>query len=91
MHSPSLKARLVARVLARWQACSGTGQDGGNAGEEFSVLEYAKCSSVSSVQRAFLRKYGKAAPGHQSILRWFRQFRETGCLCKGKTTGRPVL
>ncbi|GBN11407.1 hypothetical protein AVEN_157916-1 [Araneus ventricosus] len=28
------------------------------------VLEYAKCSSVTSVQRAFLIKYGKAAPGH---------------------------
>ncbi|GBN80988.1 hypothetical protein AVEN_65556-1, partial [Araneus ventricosus] len=57
IHSPSLKA-------ARWQACSDTVQDGGNAGEEFCVLEYAKCSSVTSVQRAFLRKYGKAAPGH---------------------------
>ncbi|GBL95167.1 hypothetical protein AVEN_253506-1 [Araneus ventricosus] len=34
-HSPSLKARLVALVLARWQACRGTVQDGGNAGEEF--------------------------------------------------------
>ena len=57
--------------------------------KSFCVLEYAKCSSVTSVQRAFLRKYGKAAPGHQSILRWFRQFRETGCLYKGKSTGRP--
>ncbi|GBN87147.1 hypothetical protein AVEN_162152-1, partial [Araneus ventricosus] len=35
IHSPSLKARLVVRVLARWQACSGTVEDGGNAGEEF--------------------------------------------------------
>ncbi|GBN87893.1 hypothetical protein AVEN_211247-1, partial [Araneus ventricosus] len=34
IYSPSLKARLVARVLARWQACSGTVQDGGNKGEE---------------------------------------------------------
>ncbi|GBN86906.1 hypothetical protein AVEN_48359-1 [Araneus ventricosus] len=25
----------MARILARWQACSGTVQDGGNAGEEF--------------------------------------------------------
>ncbi|GBM62599.1 hypothetical protein AVEN_243343-1 [Araneus ventricosus] len=41
--------------------------------KSFCVLEYAKCSSVTSVQRAFLRKYGKAAPGHQSILRWFRE------------------
>ncbi|GBO25569.1 hypothetical protein AVEN_131691-1 [Araneus ventricosus] len=46
--------------------------------KSFCVLEYAQCSSVTSVQRAFLRKYGEAAPGHQSILRWFRQFRETG-------------
>ncbi|GBL85324.1 hypothetical protein AVEN_222778-1 [Araneus ventricosus] len=30
IHAPSLKARL-----ARWQACSGTVQDGGNAREEF--------------------------------------------------------
>ncbi|GBN60786.1 hypothetical protein AVEN_252777-1, partial [Araneus ventricosus] len=34
IHSPSLKARLVALELARWQACSGTVQDGGNEGEE---------------------------------------------------------
>lgn len=57
--------------------------------KSFCVLEYAKCSSVTKVQRAFVRKYGKAAPGHQSILRWFRQFRDTGCLCKGTSTGRP--
>ncbi|GBM21857.1 hypothetical protein AVEN_251789-1 [Araneus ventricosus] len=56
IHSPSLKPNLVARVLSRWQACSGTVQDGGNAGKSFCVLEYAKCSSVTSVQRAFLRK-----------------------------------
>ncbi|GBM52505.1 hypothetical protein AVEN_151142-1 [Araneus ventricosus] len=55
--------------------------------KSFCVLEYAKCSSVTSVQRVFLRKYGKAAPGHQSILRWFRH-RETGCLCKWKSKGR---
>ncbi|GBM14059.1 hypothetical protein AVEN_209949-1 [Araneus ventricosus] len=32
--------------------------------KSFCVLEYAKCSSATSVQRAFLRKYRKAAPGH---------------------------
>ncbi|GBM17432.1 hypothetical protein AVEN_119468-1 [Araneus ventricosus] len=55
--------------------------------KSFFVLEYTKCSSVTSVQRASLRKYEKAAPGHQSILRWFRQFCETGCMCKGKSMG----
>ncbi|GBN46199.1 hypothetical protein AVEN_195250-1 [Araneus ventricosus] len=57
--------------------------------KSFCVLEYAKCSSVTNVQRAFLLKYGKAAPVHQSILYWLRQFCETGPLCKGKNTGRP--
>ncbi|GBM96310.1 hypothetical protein AVEN_6823-1 [Araneus ventricosus] len=31
IHSPSLKTRLVACVLSKWQALSGTIQDGGNA------------------------------------------------------------
>ncbi|GBN01803.1 hypothetical protein AVEN_107705-1, partial [Araneus ventricosus] len=35
IHSPSLKARLEARVIARWQSYIGTVQDGGNTGEEF--------------------------------------------------------
>ncbi|GBL74833.1 hypothetical protein AVEN_243682-1 [Araneus ventricosus] len=59
--------------------------------KSFCVLEYVKYSPVSSVQRAFLHKYGKAALGHQSVLRWFRQFRETGCVCKGKSTGRLLV
>ncbi|GBM05714.1 hypothetical protein AVEN_175558-1 [Araneus ventricosus] len=46
--------------------------------KSFCVLEYEKSSSVTSDQRAFLRKYGKAAPGQQSILRWFHQFPESG-------------
>ncbi|GBM04667.1 hypothetical protein AVEN_75616-1 [Araneus ventricosus] len=54
IHSPSLKVRL-------WLACS---LDGGLVAalykmaamqeQSFCVLEYAKCSSVTSVQRAFL-------------------------------------
>ncbi|GBN51109.1 hypothetical protein AVEN_26999-1, partial [Araneus ventricosus] len=32
--------------------------------KSFCVLEYAKCSSVTNVQREFLRKYGTAAPDH---------------------------
>ena len=57
--------------------------------KSFCVLEYAKCSSVTAVQRSFRRQYGKEPPCKQSILRWYRQFKDTGCLCKGKSTGRP--
>ncbi|GBM32551.1 hypothetical protein AVEN_187106-1 [Araneus ventricosus] len=56
------QAHPVARVLARWQSCSGNVQDDCNAGEDF--LCAGRCSSVTSVQPAFLRKYGKAPPGH---------------------------
>lgn len=59
--------------------------------KSFCVLEYAKCLSVVTVQRLFRRQFETEPPGHQSILRWYRQFRDTGCLCKGKSTGRPSV
>jgi len=58
IHSSSLKAYLVARVYARWQA---TVQDGDDAEDFWSVgtcevfFGYKQC--------AFLCKNGKAAPG----------------------------
>ncbi|PNF36342.1 hypothetical protein B7P43_G00512 [Cryptotermes secundus] len=57
--------------------------------KSFCLLEYARCSSVITVQRAFKREYGKEPPCKQSILRWYRQFKGTGCLCKRKSTDRP--
>ena len=59
--------------------------------KSFCVLEYARCTSVITVQRAFRREYGHEPPCKQSILRWYRQFKDTGCLCKGKSTGRPTV
>ncbi|GBM43131.1 hypothetical protein AVEN_148698-1 [Araneus ventricosus] len=50
IHSPSLKARLVARVLDRGQACSSTVQDGGNAGEEF--LCVGMCEAFFGYERS---------------------------------------
>jgi hypothetical protein len=47
--------------------------------------------SVVTVQREFRRRYGTEPPGAQSIRRLYRQFEETGCLCKGKSTGRPSV
>ncbi|PNF14136.1 hypothetical protein B7P43_G18364, partial [Cryptotermes secundus] len=41
--------------------------------KSFCLLEYARCSSVIAVQRAFKREYGKEPP----------------CLCNLKSTGRP--
>ncbi|PNF40965.1 hypothetical protein B7P43_G08819 [Cryptotermes secundus] len=49
----------------------------------------AKTNSVVTVQRAFRRRFGINPPCPKNIRRWFRQFQESGCLCKGKSPGRP--
>lgn len=55
----------------------------------FCVLQFAKTESVVTVQRAFRIKFGCDPPGDNNIRRWYHQFQDTGCLCKGKSTGRP--
>lgn len=55
----------------------------------FCVLEFAKSESIIRVQREFRRRYGANPPSDNNIRRWYRQFCDTGCLCKGKSPGRP--
>ena len=55
----------------------------------FCVLRFEKCESVITVQRDFRRKFNIEPPTAQSIRRWHKTFQETGCLCKGKSSGRP--
>ena len=57
----------------------------------FCVLELAKANSVTLVQRLFRIRYGKPPPTRQSIYDWSKRFQETGCLCKGKRSGRPPV
>jgi len=56
--------------------------------KSFCVLEYHTCKSVVTVQRAFRAKYAKDPPRNKTIRAWYKQFIETGCLCKQKA---PVL
>jgi hypothetical protein len=46
--------------------------------------------SVVTVQRAFRPKYAKDPPTHKTIRAWYKQFTENGCLCKQKSSGRPL-
>ena len=57
----------------------------------FCVLQFAKSESVISVQRAFRVKFKCDPPCGKNIRRWYSQFETTGCLCKGKSTGRPTV
>jgi hypothetical protein len=45
---------------------------------------------VVSVQRAFRAKHTKDLPTDKTIRAWYKQFTETGCLCKQKSSGRPL-
>lgn len=57
----------------------------------FCVLEYARTQSNKSVQRAFLRKFNKNAPTGKQIWTWHKKFKEEGCLCRAKGSGRPPV
>jgi hypothetical protein len=39
---------------------------------------------------AFRAKYAKDPPTDKTIPAWYQQFTETGCLCKHKSSGRPL-
>jgi hypothetical protein len=54
------------------------------------VLEYQTTKFVITVQRAFRAKYAEDPPTDKSIRAWYKQFTETGCLCKKKSSGHPL-
>jgi len=54
----------------------------------FCAVEYAKTTSVITVQRNFQRQFEVDPLDKNSVKRWHTQLMETGCLCKGKSTGR---
>jgi hypothetical protein len=58
--------------------------------KSFCVLEYHTNKSVVTVQRAFRAKYAKDPPTDKTIRAWYKQCTETGCLCRQKSSGRPL-
>ena len=58
--------------------------------KSFCVMEYHMSKSVFTVKRAFCAKYAKDPPTDKNIRAWYKQFTETGCLCKQKSGGRPL-
>ena len=55
----------------------------------FCFRELIKTESVTAVQRAFRLRFNIQPPTKKSICRWNHQFEQIGCLCKGKSSGRP--
>jgi len=55
----------------------------------FRVLRFEVSRSVITVHCEFRARFSKDAPCRNDITKWYREFVETGCLCKGKIPGRP--
>jgi hypothetical protein len=58
--------------------------------KSFCVFEYHKSKYVVTVQRAFRAKYAEDPPTDKTLRAWYKQFTESGCLCKQKSSGRPL-
>jgi len=58
--------------------------------KSFCVMEYHTRNSVVTVQSAFRANYAKYPPTDKTIRAWYKQFTETGCLCKQQSSGRPL-
>jgi len=57
-------------------------------GEVVLCVGISHSKSVVTVQRAFRAQYAKDPPADKTIRAWYKQFSETGCLCKQKS---PML
>ena len=51
--------------------------------QSFCVLEYARTSSVVTLQLQFRAEFQIAAPVFNSIKKWYAKFRHEGGLCLG--------
>ena len=97
-HNVHRQQRQVSKFLMRYQQvaphayCGAAGPVSKMASQQekaFCVLRFEVSSSVSTVQREYSTRLRKDAPCRNNITKWYRQFVETGYLCKRKSPGRP--
>jgi len=53
------------------------------------ISEFIKTESATALQRAFRLCFNIQPPTRKNICRWNHRFEQIGCLCKGKSSGRP--
>jgi len=85
------KFRMRYQQFASHAYCGSTGPVSKMASQQEKascVFRFEVSRSVITVQREFRARFRKDAPHRNNISRWYRQFMETGCLCKGKSPSR---
>ena len=55
----------------------------------FCIREFIKTESATAVQHAFHLHFIIQPPTRKNMCRWNHEFEQIGCLCKGKSSGRP--
>jgi len=55
----------------------------------FCFREFIKTESATAMQHAFRLHFNIQPPTRKSICHWNHHFEQIGCLCKGKSSGRP--
>ena len=99
-HNVHRQRRQLSKFLMRYQQfashayCGAAGPVSKMASQQrksFCVLRFEASRSVITVQREFRTRFRKDAPCRSNITRWYREFVETGCLCKGNSPGRPFF
>ena len=55
----------------------------------FCVREFIKTELATALQHAFRLRFNIQPSMRKSICRWNHKFEQIGCLCKGKSSGRP--
>jgi hypothetical protein len=59
--------------------------------KSFCVLAYHTSNSVVTVQSVFRARHAKDPPTDKTLRACYKQFTETGCLCKQKSSDRPLI
>ena len=92
-HNVHRQQRQLSKIRMRYQQfashayCGAAGPVYKMASQQekaFCVLRFEVSRSVITVQRDFRARFRKDAPHSNNITRWYLQFVETGCLCKGR-------
>ena len=92
-HNVHRQQQQLSKFLMRYQFashayCRAMGQVSKMTSQQekaFCVLRFEASRSVIRALCEFCAHFRKEAPCRNNITRWYRQFVETGCLCKGKS------
>jgi hypothetical protein len=87
-HNVHRQQRQLSKFSTRYQQFASLAYCGA-AGLVYKIASQQEKAFVFTVQREFRARFRKNLSHTNNITRWYGQFVETKCLCKGNSPGRP--